>query len=153
MWQKIADKLQNLLKIKVSPSQCENRWRVLERGYKKYVDDQSSTGRGKNFYEYEEEMNCILGKKNVFPELLLEADTLVNEPLCSKNINIIEKENINRANESEKRSIGSAEIKIVSTQNRKLRKRRSTVLETMSNQKKKNIMMRDLQSRKKKLNK
>lgn len=67
MWQHIADSLQNLLRVTVSPSQCENRWRVLERGYKKFVDNQSSTGRGKRFLEYEEEMSSILGKKKNLP--------------------------------------------------------------------------------------
>ena len=48
MWQKIANELQDVVGVIVTPNHCENRWKVLDRNYKKYVDNQSSTGRGKN---------------------------------------------------------------------------------------------------------
>lgn len=44
MWSKIAEALLKL-NIHVTPNNCINRWRVLERNYKKYVDNQSKTGK------------------------------------------------------------------------------------------------------------
>lgn len=44
LWQKIAEELQKL-NIHVTPNNCLNRWRVLERNYKKFVDNQNKTGK------------------------------------------------------------------------------------------------------------
>lgn len=44
MWVKIAEELRKL-NINVTANNCMNRWRVIERNYKKYVDDQNKTGR------------------------------------------------------------------------------------------------------------
>lgn len=63
----------------VSPANCENRWRVLERNFKKYIDNNNKTGRGRKDFVFADEMNDILGKKNnVFPELLLSTDTIIH---------------------------------------------------------------------------
>ncbi|KAL1498421.1 hypothetical protein ABEB36_009227 [Hypothenemus hampei] len=54
-----------------------NRWRVVERGYKKFIDNKNKTGRGKKFFEYEQEMDEMFSwKKNVNPVILLEASTI-----------------------------------------------------------------------------
>ena len=54
-----------------------NRWRVVERNYKKFVDNNNQTGRGRKFFEYTEEMEKICGKKkNLHPELLLDSSTV-----------------------------------------------------------------------------
>lgn len=60
LWELIAEKMNG----PVTPAQCENKWRILERAYKKYIDNQKSTGRARKFFEYAEEMDLIFkGKK------------------------------------------------------------------------------------------
>ncbi|CAH1996098.1 unnamed protein product [Acanthoscelides obtectus] len=76
MWWKISQALLDY-NIKVTPNNCMNRWRVLERNYKKYVDNQRQTGRGRTFFEYKHEMEEVfLKKKNIHPELLLASDQI-----------------------------------------------------------------------------
>ncbi|CAH1992952.1 unnamed protein product [Acanthoscelides obtectus] len=54
-----------------------DRWRVLERNYKKYVDNQRQTGRERTFFEYKHEMEEVfLKKKNIRPELLPASDQI-----------------------------------------------------------------------------
>lgn len=36
------------MKIMVTANNCINRWKVLERSYKKFIDDQNKTGKLKN---------------------------------------------------------------------------------------------------------
>ncbi|KAL1487981.1 hypothetical protein ABEB36_015361 [Hypothenemus hampei] len=77
MWLLIAEELSSLSNISLSQNQCENRWRVLERNYKRYIENQNSTGREKKYFEYAAEMEVILGrKKNIVPQILLETDTI-----------------------------------------------------------------------------
>lgn len=76
LWETISTEVTKTLKKIISPSQCENRWRVLERAYKKYLDNQNSTGQSRKYFEYLEEMNDIFrGRRNVDPPILLS-----NEP-------------------------------------------------------------------------
>ncbi|KAJ8944585.1 hypothetical protein NQ314_009456 [Rhamnusium bicolor] len=72
MWLIIAKYLSELLKTQISDSNCPNRWRVLDRNYKKYVGNQKSTGRGKKYFDYAEEMDGLFEKnKAVYPEFVL----------------------------------------------------------------------------------
>ena len=48
MWQKIAEELSKL-NIHVTANNCVNRWKVLERNYKKYIDNQNKTGKSISF--------------------------------------------------------------------------------------------------------
>ena len=76
MWQIISAELGRELDITITPSNCENRWKVLDRNYKKYIDHQNSTGRGRKIFEFSEEMAVLYGNKtSVRPELLLATDT------------------------------------------------------------------------------
>ncbi|XP_050505171.1 uncharacterized protein LOC126883571 [Diabrotica virgifera virgifera] len=73
MWQVIASKFISM-GLNYSALNCENRFKVLERNYKKFIDNQNKTGRGRRVFEYFEEMNELYeGKKNVFPRVLLTA--------------------------------------------------------------------------------
>lgn len=77
MWQQISEKLRTLLNVEVTTAHCENKWRVLERSYKKFIDNQKSTGRGRKYFEFFQEMEEILGKKkSITPEILLSTDTI-----------------------------------------------------------------------------
>lgn len=65
MWGVISKELSEQLEMNISPNHCKNRWRVVERNYKKFVDNQNSTGRDKKYFEYEEEMNRLFAKKKI----------------------------------------------------------------------------------------
>lgn len=65
LWEVISEELSKILGASVTASQCENKWRVLERAYKKHIDDQNKTGHGRRYFEFREEMDDIFkGKKN-----------------------------------------------------------------------------------------
>lgn len=66
MWMKIALELRKKQNIVVTDANCLNRWKVMERNYKKYIENENSTGRGRKYFEYIQEMEDILGKKNQF---------------------------------------------------------------------------------------
>lgn len=75
MWAIISEEMSQTYKMKINPNNCENRWRVLERNYKKYVENKKGTGRGKKYFEFSEEMDQIFAhKKNVHPEILLSSE-------------------------------------------------------------------------------
>lgn len=77
LWELIAGQLNSTFNINISSSNCENKWRVLERGYKKYCDNKTQTGRGRKCFEFAEEMDKIFQKKrNVHPEILLSSETI-----------------------------------------------------------------------------
>ncbi|XP_068083684.1 uncharacterized protein [Anabrus simplex] len=73
MWVVIAEVLSEDLQMNISPNHCENRWRVLERNHKKYVDNKNATGRGRKYFDYAEEMDRIFAeKKTVNPVIVLK---------------------------------------------------------------------------------
>ncbi|XP_074028929.1 uncharacterized protein [Leptinotarsa decemlineata] len=77
LWQLLAELMKSKYGVNVTPSQCENRWRVLERNYKKLIDNNNKTGRGRIHFEFEKEMEEILGhKKSVKPLMLLSSESV-----------------------------------------------------------------------------
>lgn len=81
LWEILAKELNKILKTNMSPGHCENRWRVLERAYKKYIDNINKTGQGRKYFEYSEDMDEIFkGKKNVKPSILLSSTTVEKMP-------------------------------------------------------------------------
>ncbi|KAL1492577.1 hypothetical protein ABEB36_010817 [Hypothenemus hampei] len=71
LFEKISKELKYKLKQNITPSNCQNRWKHLERMYKKYVDNNNKIGRGRKSFEYAEVMGEILGKKkNIHPVIL-----------------------------------------------------------------------------------
>ncbi|KAL1493944.1 hypothetical protein ABEB36_009623 [Hypothenemus hampei] len=94
LWTTIAVKLNTILGTNISPHNCENRWRVLEGGYKKFIDGKNTTGNGRTYFEFEEEMNQIFqGKKNVKPVILLSNTTVMQpyeEEINNRDINNME---------------------------------------------------------------
>lgn len=80
MWEKIAHEMSNKLGNKILAKNCENRWKVLERNYKKYVENKNSTGRGRKIFEFSQEMDDIYEKKkNIHPILVLSTE-MEHEP-------------------------------------------------------------------------
>lgn len=86
MYEEIAKEVRYKTKHNVTAANCENRWKHLERAYKKFIDNNKKTGRGRKDFEYAEIMEEILGKKrNINPVVVLSSDTISSLP---------EKENI-----------------------------------------------------------
>ncbi|KAF5285943.1 hypothetical protein FQA39_LY16494 [Lamprigera yunnana] len=72
MWDVIGRQLSNLLSTEISPKNWENLWKVLNRNYKKWVDNKNSTGCSRKLFEFSKEMDDTYGKKrNVNPILTL----------------------------------------------------------------------------------
>ncbi|XP_018573066.1 uncharacterized protein LOC108912341 [Anoplophora glabripennis] len=79
LWEVIAKDISNLYKVTVSAAKCENRWKCLERSYKKVIDNNRQTGRGLKVFEFEKEFDTIYGKKcNIRPEILIDSDQVIN---------------------------------------------------------------------------
>lgn len=77
MFEEIAKEIQSITKTNISGTNCENRWKVLERNYKKYLDNSKLTGRRRKMFDYADIMHGILGKKrNIHPVLLLSSNTI-----------------------------------------------------------------------------
>lgn len=90
MFEEIAKELRFKTKQNISAANCENRWKHLERTYKKFIDNNNKTGRGRKDFEYAEIMDEILGKKrNIHPVLLLSSDTVTPVTTEEANINFI----------------------------------------------------------------
>lgn len=84
LWEIIAEFINKEIGVNFTHAHVENRWRVIERNYKKTVDNNNKTGRARKFFEYEKEMDEIFAKKhNVNPELLLSTETVEHE--CKEN--------------------------------------------------------------------
>ncbi|XP_071054426.1 uncharacterized protein [Onthophagus taurus] len=82
MWVVIANEL-STNGVTITDVKCQNRWKVLERNYKKLVDNDRKTGRGRKIFEFENEMHEVLGRKrSIHPKVLLSAanEYPLNEP-------------------------------------------------------------------------
>lgn len=81
LWELVAREMSNQYKITISSSKCENRFKVLERTYKKVIDNNNKTGRGRmKTFEFESEMDDIFErKKNIRPAVLLSSDRTFRE--------------------------------------------------------------------------
>jgi hypothetical protein len=81
LFELIAKEINIMCKSNVTASHSHARWRVLERGYKKYVDNKTKTGIGRKYFEYAEEMDSIFKKKrNITPVILLSTETISAPP-------------------------------------------------------------------------
>ncbi|XP_044766293.1 uncharacterized protein LOC123322411 [Coccinella septempunctata] len=82
LWELVGQEMSNHFKITISGSKCENRFKVLERCYKKVVDNNNATGRGRSRpFEFENEMDDIFHKKrNMRPIVLLSSESIFTEP-------------------------------------------------------------------------
>ncbi|KAL1492588.1 hypothetical protein ABEB36_010828 [Hypothenemus hampei] len=79
LWELLAHILNKKHNLNFTAGQVENRWRVLERNYKKVKDNNNKTGRGRKNFEFEQEMDEIFGKKrNINPKILLSSATIAH---------------------------------------------------------------------------
>nr|CAH7763115.1 unnamed protein product [Callosobruchus chinensis] len=61
LWELIAKEINDMLKTSNSPNHVENRWRVVERAYKRFVDNKNKTGRISKIFEFQEQMDDMKG--------------------------------------------------------------------------------------------
>lgn len=130
MFDEIAKELRHKTKQNITAANCENRWKHLERTYKKFIDNNNKTGRGRKDFEYAEIMDEILGnKRNIHPAILLSSDTV--NAMEAKNTGLdntnLEKENITRDIIEENKTVQITEVASVKT-SYKSRKLRTDVL-------------------------
>lgn len=63
LWETIAMKMKEEHNLKYTPAHCENRWRVMARNYRRYMDN-TRTKRRRKFFEFSAEMDEIFKKEN-----------------------------------------------------------------------------------------
>ncbi|KAI4467891.1 myb/sant-like dna-binding domain [Holotrichia oblita] len=79
LWERVAMDLSNMYKITIMPGKCENKFRVLERSYKKMKDNNNRTGRSRKDFPYEAEFDDIFGKRvNILPKVLLGTEQVAS---------------------------------------------------------------------------
>ncbi|PSN49192.1 hypothetical protein C0J52_10912 [Blattella germanica] len=88
MWQLISEELSEKFKMIISPGNAENRWRVIERNYKKFINKNIS-GRRKKYFEYLEEMNRVFSRHKRYKIVAVSDSDSPNLPTSSS---IVEKE-------------------------------------------------------------
>lgn len=76
MWEIISQELANTYKMAMTASNCENRWWVLERNYKKFLDNNNQKGAGRRQFEFCEQIDILGSKNNVKPTVLLSTITI-----------------------------------------------------------------------------
>ncbi|KAF5304325.1 hypothetical protein FQA39_LY09704 [Lamprigera yunnana] len=124
MWDVVGKELSNLLNTEISSKNCENRWKVLDSNYKKWIHNKNSTGRRQKLFEFSKEMDDIYGKKrSVNPILTLgnEIDVPVGiiqnvadntdkteAPSSSSSTNIVER--LNRAEIVRKKALKKGKL-------------------------------------------
>lgn len=136
-WKKITEDFLKI-NIKVSGNICQNRWKVLERNYKKFVYNQNKTGelyfcslkltfmsyifnivgRGRKHFEYENEVREIIGKiKNIHPEILLSTETEDHIHIPEEEINISSVGSEEIENDTERKNIETRKQRVVKNKN------------------------------------
>lgn len=81
LWEILVESLNKEFNLKLTPSQGENKWRTLLRAYKTVIDNNNKTGRARKTFEYQAELDDIFGKKkNIYPQILLSDETVVDIP-------------------------------------------------------------------------
>lgn len=133
LWEVISQELNRKYNIVMTPANCENKWRVLVRNYKKFIDNNKQTGAGRRYFEYSHEMEDVLGKKkNIQPSILLSSTTIskpptiteaedTEVPLCSDNCNG-NQETMKNEHKSKKRKLDGVRGKRIKNKNDVLEK-------------------------------
>lgn len=113
MWEVISRYLSEQFQLHYTPTNCENRWRVLERNYKKYIDNNNKTGRGRKHFEFADEMDDIFSKKrNINPEILLSSKDMIKNNTAVESV-----PSTSIANESEEKDYINTTEQTASTEN------------------------------------
>lgn len=98
VWKNIAEEIEKKIGKIISGTQCDTKWKLLKKMYKKIRDEKNQSGSGRKKWEFFEHMHDLLSKK---PEIAAEAvckstssEVIINENVSSNNkdgdINIAE---------------------------------------------------------------
>ncbi|XP_060758402.1 uncharacterized protein LOC132901097 [Neoarius graeffei] len=60
-WQEVSEKLKNQFQMQFDVDRVARKWTTLEDGYKKAVDNNTSTGKGPTKFQFYKEMGELLG--------------------------------------------------------------------------------------------
>ncbi|KAK6186853.1 hypothetical protein SNE40_006120 [Patella caerulea] len=64
LWEEIAKEINERLDTTFNSQQVEGRWKNIVAAYKRHKKDQNTSGRDKKDFEYETQMNELLGKRH-----------------------------------------------------------------------------------------
>lgn len=135
LWELVARDMSNMYKVTVSATKCENRYKVLERNYKKTVDNNNQTGRAKKNFEFEPEMDELFcNKSNIRPRILLSSNETIS-PVISGPQDSVENVQI--------------ELSIPENQengNKSLQRRKRRRVENTQSYKKRNDLLNDMRN-------
>lgn len=136
MWEILAVKINEIHRTNFTAGHCENRWRVLERNYKKVVDNNKKTGRGRKNFEYQEQFDEIyVNKRNIHPELLLATDTVQEMPISfeiSEQLDIAQEQSTSIPSTSNDRPIdNNSEANVTQSRPKRRKTQTNSTLELM----------------------
>lgn len=78
LYEMIANILNTEFGLKLTGSQVNNKFQTLVRSYKAVVDNSKKTGRGRKYFEFEEQMELIFQtSKRINPEILLTENEVI----------------------------------------------------------------------------
>nr|CAI5854409.1 unnamed protein product [Callosobruchus analis] len=69
LWETTAEKKNASFGCNFTFSQVENRWQVLKRNYKKMVDNNNKTGRGRRSFTFEKETAKFLDRREISTQI------------------------------------------------------------------------------------
>ena len=79
MWGEIKDQLNERSGSSFSIEQVEGRWKTLVAAFKRHKNDQNSTGRDRKDFEFEDQMEDILGNRHDVLPVCVIASGLSNQ--------------------------------------------------------------------------
>ncbi|XP_077539617.1 uncharacterized protein LOC144174460 [Haemaphysalis longicornis] len=80
MWQRMAEQLSAEFSTEVTALQVQNKWKSLERAYKKTKANNGSSGAARVVCEYEDELSDVLEKEHhINPTVVLRPGTTIEK--------------------------------------------------------------------------
>nr|XP_050043281.1 uncharacterized protein LOC126540511 [Dermacentor andersoni] len=84
LWVRLTELINKEFMCNMTSTQIENKWKSLDRAYKRSKKENSSSGHHRVTCEYEEELSEILEKEHsINPRLLLEPGKAILPSGCS----------------------------------------------------------------------
>ncbi|KAF5272268.1 hypothetical protein FQR65_LT17470 [Abscondita terminalis] len=72
-----------------TPQQCENKWKSLERCFKKTIENKKKTGRGRKNCPYERELgDILLERASIVPPLVVSSSTTMTKNTVLEELSI-----------------------------------------------------------------
>ncbi|KAJ8978159.1 hypothetical protein NQ317_016862, partial [Molorchus minor] len=141
LWEYVARDLSNLFKITVSATKCENKWKVLERSYKKVLDNNNRTGRGLKVFDDNIILNNESASGTKFQKDITEKFIAHESADNSQNVNIFQTRNKENLVEP------VVELTVQETPQKNILKRKRSIRSVTSSYKKRNEILLELKKR------